>query len=353
MMYLRVSMKCSPEAQRLRSRVYQETRRFFQDAGYLEVEVPVLSDSLIPESHLEVFETTFVDTYRDPPHGSSLYLIPSPEVFLKRLLAEGWPSLFTLSRAFRNAESRGRHHNPEFTMLEFYTWDADYRDSIEVTERWITHLARVLGPEVASYREARRRAPGIAYLSDSFATVAVDELMQRFAGFPAEWAQSRERLIAAARAVGIDPDPDESFESVFNRTFVHFVEPELVDWPAVVVRDYPAEVPTLARRKGDHGEAVQSVWAERWELYLCGLEVANCYTEATHPDEVRTFFESERQKEQSNLIAHPVDSEYPLLLGAATEQVSGVAVGMDRVLMALLGATEIEEVLVFPTNSML
>ena len=353
MMYLRVSMKCSPEAQRLRSRLYQETRRFFLGAGYLEVEVPVLSDSLIPESHLEVFETRFMDTYREPPKESSLYLTPSPEVFLKRLLAAGWPSLFSLSRAFRNAESRGRNHNPEFTMLEFYTRDADYEDSIGVTDRWFAHLVRVLQAEVADYRNARRRAPDIANLSDSFTTVTLDELMQRYAGFHPGWAESRERLIAAARGVGIDPNPKESFESVFNRAFVHFVEPELVNWPAVVVRDYPAEIPTLARRKSGQGDGAQSVWAERWELYLCGLEVANCYTEATHPDEVLAYFDSERQKTKSNLVAHPVDSEYPLLFGATTERISGVAVGMDRVLMALLGSTEIEEVLVFPTNSML
>ncbi|MFW5786048.1 MAG: amino acid--tRNA ligase-related protein [bacterium] len=339
-------MGITPTGQRLRSRLFEETRRFFTDREYLEVDVPVLAESLIPEPHLEVFETHYLAPYEDPQERRPLYLTPSPEVYLKRLLAAGWPSLFCLSRAFRNAESIGRLHNPEFTMLEFYTRGADYLDSAAVTRLLLTHLLESLSDEAAAYRQERGRPgrEGLEALRPPFRRHSVDELMQRHAGAPGGWASNRETLAKAARAADLSPDPEESFESIFNHLFVHRVEPALSRDGAVLVRDYPAEVATLAKRREN------SPWSERWELYLCGLEVANCYTEETRPEEVATFFQSERARKQTSFIVHPVDPGYPSLFEGVQEPISGVAVGMDRLLMALVGAEEIEEVMAFPAR---
>ncbi len=338
------------EAQKLRARLYAETRRFLSDAGYLEVEVPVLSDSLIPESHLEVFETRYIQPYTEPPTGTPLYLTPSPEVFLKRLLADGWPSLFSISRAFRNAESLGRRHNPEFTMLEFYTRNADYRDSVTIFRRFLDHLTGAMAPEINDYRRSRKREPlPLASRGEHpgglrWAEYTVDALMRDRAGLPGGWAENEDVLAAAAGDIDLS---QETFESLFNRIFVRDVEPTIPRDQAAVLMDYPAEVPTLARNRPN------SPWSERWELYLFGLEVANCYTEALSPREVRAFFDSERSKKTFNSIVHRIDDLYPELFADLQHDVSGVAVGMDRLLMGLLGTQEIEELMAFPVRSMI
>lgn len=339
-------MGITPAGQRLRARLFQETRRFFEGEEYLEVDVPVLADSLIPEPHLEVFETHYVVPYEDPPQRRPLYLTPSPEVYLKRLLAEGWPSLFCLSRAFRNAESIGRLHNPEFTMLECYTRGADFGDSVEITERFLAYLLDRLRDEVVAYRQERGR-PGqeaLDALQPPVVSHTVDELMQRHAGALDGWAETRETMAATARAVGLEPAPEDSFERIFNHLFVQYVEPELAGDTAVLVTQYPAGVPTLAKRREN------TPWSDRWELYLHGLEVANCYTEETRPIEVAGFFQSERVRKQSNFIVHPVDPGYPSLFDGTEEPISGVAIGMDRLLMAILGAKDMEEVMAFPSR---
>lgn len=166
--------------------------------------------------------------------------------------------------------------------------------------------------------------------------------MQRHAGAPGGWAEGREALATAARAAGLEPGAEETFESIFNHLFVQHVEPELHGDAAVLVTDYPANVPTLAKRREN------SPWSERWELYLHGLEVANCYTEETRPAKVAAFFQSERVRKHSNFIVHPVDPGYPSLFEDTEAPISGVAIGMDRLLMALLGAKDTEEVMAFP-----
>ena len=131
------------ELLRQRARFTQHVRRFFIDRGYLEVETPLLAPALIPEPALEVFRTEWID-----PRSLSardLFLIPSPELWMKRLLARGSGSLFQICKSFRNCEALGRYHNPEFTMLEWYTVDADYRDSADLTDELLGFLSGALG----------------------------------------------------------------------------------------------------------------------------------------------------------------------------------------------------------------
>ena len=141
---------------KIRARLLQTVRSFFADRAYLEVDTPTLAPTLIPESHLEVFRTHFEHPDRE---ARELYLTPSPEVWIKRLLAEGCGSVFQLGKSFRNGESVDRLHQPEFTMLEYYTVDADYLDSIAVTEELMDTVIAALGDEVAAYRRQTRGAP--------------------------------------------------------------------------------------------------------------------------------------------------------------------------------------------------
>jgi lysyl-tRNA synthetase class 2 len=349
---------------RFRSAVFRAVRAFFDEWGYLEVDTPLLSADLIPESCLEVFETTLL-----PPRGSrrqprSLYLIPSPEVWMKKILAgfggageagrdrsAGAPAgIYQICRCFRNGESGGRIHSPEFTMLEYYTLGADYRDSITLTEKLFARLLPLA--EEGPGREAAES------LRPPFERITMGAAVARWAGFDLYRAASEAGgLEAEARRLGLDPPPGLDRGALYDLIFVDRVEPSLPRNRPVVLGEYPAFVPCLAKKNGD-GETV-----ERWELYCRGIELANCYTEETGPQAVREFFEHEKQvKEKSALVNHRVDDDYwkiflpreGALGGNPAESgfppCSGAALGMDRLIMVLAGKNALSGVLPFPLD---
>jgi len=323
---------------KIRALTMQAVRSHLAHSGYLEVDTPLLSPTLIPESHLEVFETRFAHPDRE---SRPLYLIPSPEIWIKRLLAEGAGNLFQLGKSFRNGESLSRLHEPEFTMLEYYTVDAGYMESIEVTERLVRALLDATGEAAAAYRVARGLEPVAPALETPFERISVSEAFERFGGVSARYLGEVEVLHHIARRHGMRTREHDSYEELFNRLFVHLVEPELPRNRGVVLYDYPADVPTLARQKEG------TPWSERWELYLGGVETANCYTEERDPRRIRSFFASEGARKSRALVPHRVDEAYYRVFGDNFPHCSGVAMGADRLLMVLLGEQSIKNVVPF------
>ncbi|MBP7495712.1 MAG: hypothetical protein KA771_09470 [Spirochaetales bacterium] len=318
-----------------RSRLFHHTRDFFIQNGYLEVDTPLLAPALIPESSIEVFKTFF----QHPDQGNHpLYLIPSPEVWMKRLISGGWGSLFQICKAFRNAESIGRNHNPEFTLLEYYTLGADYLSSIEVTEEYFRYILSHIDPEDIY--------PEVETLSPPFQRATMQEVFQEFVGFDLSVC-SREDLIEQARSLGMVVPENETWEAVFNRIFVDRVEPRLPRNRPLVLLDYPAEVLCLAKR------IPGTPWRERWELYIGGLETANCFSEETNPQEVEEYFRIEEECKTRAAIPHPSAEEFRRMYQTGFPPCSGVALGMDRLLMKLLGKASIEGVIFFPLSDIL
>ncbi|MDR1307535.1 MAG: LysR family transcriptional regulator [Treponema sp.] len=332
------------ELVRERARIIRETRAFFDDRDYLEVDTPLLAPDLIPETCLEVFETAYV-----PPRGSrqreeKLWLIPSPEIWMKKLIARYRVDMYQICKCFRNTESRGHLHSPEFTMLEYYTMGADYLDSLTLTEEL---FRRLLEPD--SGRPVSVRPP----LRPPFLRITVEEAFSRWAGFSLyEKAAEAGAMEAEARRLGLDPPPGLDTAALYDLIFIHAVEPALPRDKPVVLLDYPAFVPCLARKN--------SPAVERWELYAGGIELANCYSEETDPEEVRRYFVAEAaEKEKNALVKHGIDPRYwenflPRKDGTGFPtgfpDCSGVALGLDRLVMALTGRSVIEEVLSFPEN---
>jgi len=322
----------NPETLRARARTIRLARSFFDTGGYLELDTPLLSPDLIPESCLEVFETARVL----PGGGTKPYwLIPSPEIWMKKIVAEHRISVYQVCKCFRNGESSGFLHSPEFTMLEYYTMDADYLDSLRITEELFDFLARETG---ATESGAGFRPP--------FERLTVAEAFARYAGFDLFDAEAKPGgLEAEARRLGLDPQPGTETGVLYDLIFIHAVEPALRRDRPVALLDYPAFVPCLAQRGAD-GKT-----AERWELYLNGVELANCFSEETDPEQVRAFFESETAaKEAHALIRHAVDRNYWKLFRGppAFPRCSGVALGLDRLIMALHGYPTIDATLPFP-----
>ena len=322
-----------------RARIIRRVRSFFDERGYLELDTPLLSPDLIPESCLEVFETS-----RILPSGSAApyWLIPSPEIWMKKIIARHRTSVYQICKCFRNGESSGFLHSPEFTMLEYYTMNANYLDSLKITEDLFTFLFEV---------GSREWGVGSGFATP-FERMTMAEAFTRFAGFDLfAAAETAGALEKEARRLGLDPaagcPPTGGLGTaeLYNLIFIHAVEPRLKQNRPVALLDYPAFVPCLARR-GENGKTV-----ERWELYYNGIELANCFTEETGAEQVRNFFENEATaKERNALVRHRVDHDYWKIFQTTPPPppCSGVALGLDRLIMALCNRSSIDSVLPFP-----
>jgi lysyl-tRNA synthetase class 2 len=325
---------------RNRAKLIELIREFFRDRGYLEVDTALLSPSLIPESSLEVFATR----YR-PRHGQEreYYLIPSPELWMKRLIAAGAGSIFQICKSFRNSEPATHIHNPEFTMLEWYTLEAGYLQSIDITERLFAHLMAGLPLEpvlVVGDRRVDCSQPFLRLsMSQAFANQLQVDLRQII-------ESGREALADVAGSIGLAATEQDREEDLFHKIFLSAVEPHLPADRALILYDYPALIPTLARRKAG------TPWAERWELYVAGLEVANCYSEETDPEAYEDFYRSQGRAKERGLVPHPSDRELlRMIRELGFPRCSGVALGLERLFMLLLGQVSIGTVLPFGASA--
>jgi lysyl-tRNA synthetase class 2 len=315
-----------------RARIIRQARAFFDSKKYLELDTPLLSPDLIPESCLEVFETKRITPCGGvaPEYGAAPYwLIPSPEIWMKKIIARHRVNVYQVCKCFRNGESAGFLHSPEFTMLEYYTMNADYMDSLALTEELFSNLA----------------GGGSSPLCLPFKRVTVAEAFSRFAGFDLFAAvEAPKGLENEARRLGLNPAQGQSVAALYDLIFIHAVEPHLKQNLVVALLDYPAFVPTLAKKSAD-GKTV-----ERWELYFKGIELANCYSEETDPRRVHDFFESEAgAKERQAAVKHTVDLDYwKIFEKPGFPACSGVALGLDRLIMAICGRSSIDSVLPFP-----
>jgi lysyl-tRNA synthetase class 2 len=298
-----------------RARVRAEIRRFFDARGFLEVETPVVVPSPGLDVHLDAFEVEGGD------RGSPRWLSTSPEYQMKRLLAEGYPRIYQMAPCFRRNEI-GTRHNPEFTMLEWYRAHAGAADVMGDTEQLV---ARVTGGAV--HLGARRvdLAPPLDRLS-------VCEAFTLFAGWSVE-----QTLDAAAN------DEDAYFLAMVDQ-----VEPALAAFDrGVFLVDYPATQASLARRKpGDPR------FAERFELYVAGVELCNGFDELVDPVEQRARLRADQTaRRASGLPVYPIDERFL----AALEHVppsGGNALGLDRLVALACGTTDLAEVLAFTADEL-
>jgi elongation factor P--(R)-beta-lysine ligase len=334
----------------LRSKLLDFTRAHFRALGLWEVETPLLSRDIVVDAYLEPF-TTRSDSgseCRPPSPESELFLQTSPEFGMKRLLASGASSIFQITRAFRRGEI-GRLHNPEFTILEWYHVGASYHDEMEFVEDFVCAffeaanglIARQpIRPTTASAERAPRLVPR------PFPRSAYDALFQRVLG-TGVLDKTPGELSEKAHAAGIEPPPGLAIDDVdgwLNLLLALKAEPELTRQSAVFLYDYPASQAALARIR----PGLPPV-AERFELYLSGVEICNGYQELTDPQELRRRIavqQALRRREGSRPL--PAESQLLAAMEAGLPECSGVALGFDRLLMAAVGASSLAEVVAFP-----
>jgi lysyl-tRNA synthetase class 2 len=321
-----------------RGRIVARLRDFFRARDFIEVETAILQVSPGNEAHLHALSTGVVG-----PGGerAPFYLRTSPEFACKKLLAAGERRLFDFARVFRNRE-RGALHHPEFTMLEWYRAEEPY-------EALTVDCAALLAAaaEAAQARQFSFRGRS----ADPFAPpdrLTVAEAFERFAGIDLlatlpEGEADRAGLAAQAWAADIRLADDDTWADIFSRVLVERIEPRLGLGRPTILSEYPVVEAALARPKASDPRV-----AERFELYVCGVELANAFGELTDPAEQRRRFESEMtEKERVHGERYPVDEDFLAAL-ALMPQASGCALGLDRLVMLATGASRIEQVLWTP-----
>ncbi|MGH7045218.1 MAG: EF-P lysine aminoacylase EpmA [Stellaceae bacterium] len=326
-----------------RSRLLGAVREFFAARDFIEVETPALQVSPGLEPHLLAFSTTL----HNPRDGSTRrrYLHTSPEFAMKKLLVAGMPRIWQLAHVFRDGE-RGPGHHPEFAMLEWYRAGAGWRELIDDCTLLLRACQEAAGAAALAWhgRAADAAAP--------WHEISVAEAFARHAGIdilataPDPLQPDVALLAAAARRIGIEPHPGDDWEALYFRVFLERIEPTLGVGAPTVLTGYPASMAALARC-----DPADPRVAERFELYVCGLELANGFGELTDPAEQRARFVAEQQRKQALYDeAYPIDEDFLAALEYGMPEAAGIALGFDRLVLLATGAADIEDVLWVPVR---
>jgi elongation factor P--(R)-beta-lysine ligase len=324
-----------------RMRVAAALRQFFAARDFVEVETATLVPSPGNETHLHAFATDLV-----APTGTRarLYLRTSPEFACKKLLAAGERRIVEFARSFRNRE-RGILHHPEFTLLEWYRAQEPYEVLMEDCEAILALAAEAVGSKRFSFRDRAIdpfAAPERLTMAEAFARHAGIDLMAMLPPQPPAVAV----LATAANAVGIRTEADDTWGDVFSRVLVEKIEPQLGQGRATILYEYPAVQSPLARPK-----AADPRLAERFELYACGVELANGFGELIDVAEQRQRLEQQMtEKERIYGERYPIDEDFLSAL-AVMPEACGIALGFDRLVMLATGAARIDEVVWTPMSA--
>jgi lysyl-tRNA synthetase class 2 len=325
-----------------RHRVLRGIREYFEGEGFVEVDTPALQVSPGLEPHLQAFSTTL----DEPGEGMRpRYLHTSPEFAMKKLLVAGVPLLFQLTHCYRNADRSATHH-PEFTMLEWYRADADYRRLMEDCTALLRAALTAAGNANFTWRGAICD-PNAAWdhvtVADAFARhCGIDVL----ATAPDPQSPSLALLADAAAPLGIAPHAGDEWEDLFFRIFLDRIEPRLGIGAPTILYDYPISMAALSRAKLGDPQV-----AERFELYVCGLELANGFGELIDAEEQRRRFLEDQAKKQSLYgTIYPIDDGFLAALAFGMPECAGIALGVDRLVMLASGAERIDDVLWAPVE---
>jgi lysyl-tRNA synthetase class 2 len=312
-----------------RSRIISLIRRFMEERDFLEVETPMMQ----PRAGGAVARPfrTFHNAL-----GMNLFLRIAPELYLKRLITGGMERVFEINRNFRN-EGISTFHNPEFTMMEFYQAYATYEELITMTEELITFVSEhISGSLKFNYQKNE------IDLTPPWRRITVRDAVVEIGGMDAAILDDRERMADHARKLGLDIKESDPLGKVLMAIFDETVEARLIQ--PTFVTHYPVDVSPLSRRN-----AADPTLADRFELYICGREIANAFSELNDPVDQRGRFEMQlREREAGDLEAHEMDEDYIGALECGMPPTAGEGIGIDRLVMLFTDSASIRDVILFP-----
>jgi lysyl-tRNA synthetase class 2 len=319
-----------------RNRLTRRVRAFFEGRDFIEVETAALQVSPGNETHLHAFATQALTT---DGQARPLYLHTSPEFACKTLLAAGERRIFSLGKVWRNRE-RGALHHPEFTMLEWYRAEAPYEQLMADCAALVADLAQSEGVSRLRFRglECDPFAPPLRLsVADAFVELAGFDLVP---SLRPDGSTDRGNLAEAARQAGLRVAEDDTWTDIYSKALVERIEPRLGDGCLTLLDRYPISEAALARP-----DPLDTRFSQRFELYACGVELANAFGELTDPVEQRRRFEVDMdEKERIYGERYPIDEAFLQAL-AHMPPASGAALGFDRLVMLITGAERIEQVL--------
>lgn len=310
---------------KIRASLLQQTRRFFDSRGLIEVQTPVLSSDTVVDRHIDPVPVLMPSDPFDLATGREMWLQTSPEFGMKRLLASGAEAIYQIGPVFRVGES-GSEHNPEFTMLEWYRCGDSMAEGIELLSAYVAELLECPPATVLTIQAAFESLAGF----DPFGRSASD--LRR---------KCQERNVSVPSSIN-----EDDWDTWFDLLFSTLVQPNLGEDAPTIIHDYPASQAALAKvRRGDPDVA------ERFELFVGGVELANGYHELLAADElVRRNQAVNQQRTNDGKLALPVESRLLDAMRSGLPACTGVAVGFDRLCMLSVGAETLDQVMPFPIS---
>ncbi|MFW5981775.1 MAG: lysine--tRNA ligase [Halanaerobiaceae bacterium] len=315
----------------IRSQIIREIRKYLEGKGFLEVETPMMHP-IAGGTSARPFITHHNTLDMD------LYMRIAPELYLKRLIVGGFEKVFELNRNFRN-EGMSIKHNPEFTMMELYQANADYKDMMDIMENMVAYVAKnVLGTTTINYQGEE------IDLSPSWRRLTMVDAVKEYTNLDFNSIDNKEKAREAAASIGIKiEDVNLSKGEILNRIFEERVEEKLIQ--PTFIMDYPIEISPLASKMDEDPN-----YTYRFEPFIYGWELGNAFTELNDPvDQKERFEEQVKQRAAGDDEAHMMDEDYVRALEYGMPPTGGLGVGIDRLIMLLTDSPSIRDVILFPT----
>lgn len=324
----------------VREHVIDAVRSFFKEQQFHEVETPILLSHPAAESYLDVFETTLLNRHRQ---GTCAYLSTSPELALKKLIVAGIGNCYSLTKSFRNMETDSYTHNPEFTILEWYRVGATYTSLMEDCQKLTVHINQKLGNgTMLTYQ-------GMTFdLTEPWEKITVKEAFKTWADVDFDAFQDIPTARQIAQKKGYTVSQDNTWEELYDQIFLNEIEPHLGRSAPTIIYEFPGCLAALSKKKpGDPR------YAERFEWYLGGLELGDCYTELTDGKEQQDRFDHEiLELKRLGKTTYEYDHDFIDALNTGMPDTSGIAVGLDRLIMLFANTTRIADTLFFPMTEL-
>ena len=319
----------------VREHTIRAIRHFFDSQQFHEVETPILIAHPPAESYLDVFKTTLLNRQR---RANDAYLSTSPEVPLKKLMVAGLGNCYAVTKSFRNMETQGNLHNPEFTILEWYRVGSDYKDIMNDCEELVLDL--------------HNKNNTLMYQGNSIDLAPPWERLTVAESF-AKWAHvdfdaffDLPTAMRIAKEKGYQVTPTNTWEELYDQIFLNEIEPHLGRKKPTILYEFPASMGALAQKK-----KTDPRFAERFEFYIAGLELGDCYSELTDAGEQEERFQKELVEiKRLGKTFYDYDHDFIEALKVGLPTCSGIAVGVDRLIMLLSDTTDIADTLFFPSK---
>lgn len=323
----------------IRFSIIRLIREYFWLQNFLEVETPLIVKVPGQEPNIVPMKLLVHDDKNQEFQG---YLHTSPEYTIKKMLAAGFRNVFSICKCFRDCESFGDTHNPEFTMIEWYRSDANYINVMDDTEGLFHFVAEKMGDSPFIDKE------NLAKIKKTWNRKTMRELWKEYVGVELDEYLTADKMFELCKERGYNPIEGESYEELFYRIFLIEIETKLGFDAPTIVYEYPAQMAALSKISDRDNR-----YAERFEIYINGLELANAFSELTNGEEQeKRLLEEQAFRKETGKYVYDIDNEFIDALKSGMPMTSGIALGVDRMIQVFTACQNIDNVLVLPMSKL-